>query len=43
MDTNAFIEKVNHAISNLTPDERYLFEADMEDAFDGVIVVWDGK
>jgi hypothetical protein len=43
MDTNAFIQKVNHAISNLTSDERYLFEADMEDAIDGVIADWDFK
>jgi hypothetical protein len=43
MDTNAFIQKVNHAISNLNSDERYLFEADMEDAIDGVIEDWNGK
>lgn len=30
-------------MSKLSQDELYLFEADLEDAIDGVIEDWDGK
>ena len=43
MDNNALIVKINNAISKLSPDEAYVFEADLEDAIDGVIEDWDGK
>lgn len=35
--------KVTNFMSKLSPDELYLFEADMEDAIDGVLEDWDGK
>ena len=35
--------KVTDFMSKLSQDELYLFEADLEDAIDGVIEDWDGK
>ena len=35
--------KITNFMSTLNEDELYLFQADMEDAIDGVIEDWDGK
>jgi len=35
--------KVTNFMSTLSEDELYLFEADMEDAIDGVLEDWDMK
>jgi hypothetical protein len=43
MDTDTMIWKINSFIGNLSPDEIDLFNADLEDAVDGVIEDWQGK
>jgi hypothetical protein len=43
MDTDTMIWKINNFIGNLSPDEIDLFNADLEDAVDGVIEDWQGK
>lgn len=43
MDSNALISKINNAISKLSTDEAYVFEADLIDAIDSVIEDWEGK
>jgi hypothetical protein len=40
---DAMLEKINSFIGTLSQNELDLFEADMQDAIDGVIEDWEGK
>jgi predicted short-subunit dehydrogenase-like oxidoreductase (DUF2520 family) len=40
---HTIFEKINSFIVTLSADELDLFEADMQDAIDGVIEDWEGK